>query len=91
LPQLDAMNVNAAPGPGCFAYLEVGDNGPGMDEATLRWVFIPFFTTKKPGHGFGLAAVEGIVRGHRGALRVGSAVGRWSRFSVWFPIAEGDD
>jgi len=74
--------------PGAYAFLEVRDNGPGMDAETLSRIFNPFFTTKQSGHGLGLAAVQGIVRGHRGALHVDSAPGKGSRFCVWFPVAQ---
>ena len=74
--------------PGTYAFLDVRDNGPGMDAETLRRIFNPFFTTKHAGHGLGLAAVQGIVRGHRGALYVDSSPGRGSRFRVWFPAAD---
>ncbi|MBI4264749.1 MAG: PAS domain-containing protein [Acidobacteria bacterium] len=73
--------------PGGYAYLDVADNGPGMDGATLARICQPFFTTKPTGHGLGLAAVQGIVHGHRGALRVESRLGQGSRFRVWFPAA----
>jgi len=59
-----------------------------MDAETLSRIFNPFFTTKQSGHGLGLAAVQGIVRGHRGALHVDSAPGKGSRFCVWFPVAQ---
>jgi two-component system cell cycle sensor histidine kinase/response regulator CckA len=85
--QLDDMRISGEAGPGRYACLEVVDNGPGMDAQTLRRVFDPFFTTKEEGHGLGLAAVEGIVRGHHGALRVDSTPGKGARFSVWFPLA----
>ena len=71
--------------PGTYAFLDVRDNGPGMDAETLARIFNPFFTTKHSGHGLGLAAVQGIVRGHRGALHVASAPGQGARFRVWFP------
>ncbi len=74
--------------PGTYALLEVRDNGPGMDAETLSRIFNPLFTTKHSGHGLGLAAVQGIVRGHRGALHVDSTPGKGSRFCVWFPIAQ---
>jgi signal transduction histidine kinase len=74
--------------PGTYAFLEVRDNGPGMDAETLSRIFNPFFTTKHSGHGLGLAAVQGIVRGHRGALHVDSTPGKGSKFGVWFPIAQ---
>ena len=73
--------------PGDYAYLDVADNGPGMDETTLARIFQPFFTTKPTGHGLGLAAVQGLVHGHRGALRVRSIVGAGTVFRVWFPLA----
>jgi signal transduction histidine kinase len=73
--------------PGSYAYLDVKDNGPGMDGATLARIFEPFFTTKAAGHGLGLAAVQGIIHGHHGALRVESHRGAGSTFRVWFPLA----
>ena len=85
--QLADMKVGSDAVAGDYAFIQVRDNGPGMDEATLRRIFNPFFTTKPSGHGLGLAAVQGIVRGHRGALRVDSTVGSGSRFCVWFPVA----
>ena len=76
---------------GEYAFLDVQDDGVGMDEATMRRLFKPFFTTKPIGHGLGLAAVQGIVLGHRGALSVDSTPGRGSRFTVWFPVARTAD
>jgi PAS domain S-box-containing protein len=71
--------------PGRFVTLTVRDNGCGMDAATQARIFDPFFTTKFLGRGLGLSAVMGIVRGHRGALRVISAPGRGATFELFFP------
>ncbi|MDP9113642.1 MAG: response regulator, partial [Acidobacteriota bacterium] len=56
---------------------------------TLSRIFDPFFTTKFTGRGLGLAAVLGIVRGHKGALQVESAQGKGSSFKVLFPVSDG--
>ncbi len=73
--------------PGDFVYLQVRDDGCGMDVETRRKIFDPFFTTKFTGRGLGMSAVLGIVRGHGGAIKVSSKVGRGSTFNVMFPAA----
>ena len=75
-------------GPGPYVALEVIDTGCGMDAETLKRMFDPFYTTKIDGRGLGLAAVLGIVRGHRGAITVSSTPDRGSTITVYLPVAD---
>ena len=74
---------------GDYVSLEISDNGGGMSPEVLEKIFDPFFTTKFTGRGLGLAAVLGIVRGHKGALKVFSEPGWGTTFKILLPCAEG--
>jgi two-component system cell cycle sensor histidine kinase/response regulator CckA len=75
---------------GKYVYIQVKDNGSGMDAQTRARIFDPFFTTKFTGRGLGLAAALGIVNGHNGAIRVVTALGEGTTFTVVFPEREGN-
>jgi two-component system, cell cycle sensor histidine kinase and response regulator CckA len=80
---------DASPVPGDYVFIEVSDNGCGIDAATLSKIFDPFFTTKFTGRGLGLAAVLGIVRGHKGGLKVYSEPGKGTTFKLFLPVSSG--
>jgi PAS domain S-box-containing protein len=71
--------------PGRCVFLEVRDNGCGMNAATKAKIFDPFFTTKFQGRGLGLAAVAGVVRAHKGAIKLTTAPGAGATFRVLLP------
>jgi PAS domain S-box-containing protein len=96
--KLDGVTVDAALAatqprlrPGAYARLSVGDTGCGMDQATLRRIFEPFYTTKAPGEGtgLGLAVVHGIMASHDGAVTVYSQPGEGTVFHLYFPAHSG--
>ncbi len=89
LPESGVIAVRADPaGPGQVR-LEVRDSGHGMDDDTIGRLFEPFFSTKGEGRGsgLGLAIVHGIVRAAGGSVRVESAPGEGTTFTLIFPEA----
>ncbi len=73
---------------GLYIYFEVIDTGCGMSAEALEKVFDPFYTTKFTGRGLGMSAVQGIVRGHNGAIKISSEVDSGTTFRILFPANE---
>ena len=75
---------------GDYAVITVTDNGCGISAEQLDHIFEPFFSTKGSGRGFGLTAVQGIVRNHDGFMAIDSKVGQGSIFKIGIPLAADD-
>ncbi len=73
--------------PGDYLFIEVMDDGVGMSDEAKERMFDPFFSTKFAGRGLGMAAVSGIVRGHRGAIQTESESGEGTTLRVLLPVA----
>ena len=68
--------------------VEVGDDGPGIAREDIEKIFTPFFTTKSTGTGLGLSLCQKIVSEHRGLIKVDSAPGNGTKFSVILPLIQ---
>jgi len=74
--------------PGDYIRLTVADSGSGIPPKNLPKIFDPYFTTKRQGHGLGLATVYSIVKKHRGHIEVASTIGKGATFTVWLPALQ---
>ncbi|MBF0300901.1 MAG: PAS domain-containing sensor histidine kinase [Oligoflexia bacterium] len=70
--------------------LTVGDTGIGIDQKVIEKIFLPFFTTKDTngGTGLGLAVVYGIIKAHKGEIKVSSQINNGTVFEIIFPRSE---
>jgi len=73
---------------GSHVVICVVDEGEGMTPEVMRRATEPFFTTKGPGTGLGLAMVHGFVQQSRGRLEIDSAPGQGTTVRMIFPVAD---
>jgi len=85
--ELDALEPLQQLSAGSYVWIEVADNGCGMDAETQANMFDPFFSTKANGSGVSLAAALGMVRAHHGTIQVRSAPGAGTSVRVLLPAA----
>jgi len=71
--------------PGQYVRLSISDNGTGIPQNTIHKIFEPYFTTKEQGKGtgLGLAVVYGIVKEHKGEIKVYSELGKGTLFFIF--------
>ena len=71
---------------GAQVYLEVEDDGPGIDDEYIELIFEPGFSTRERGNGYGLSIARRIAQAHHGALRVKSRKGHGTVFRLDLPV-----
>lgn len=76
---------------GRYVRLSIADDGLGMDGSTLARVFEPFFSTKQPGRGLGMAAAYGIAKNHNGWISLESRPQGGTTVNIYLPAADADD
>ena len=71
-------------------YLEIKDNGIGMNEDTVQKIFDPYFTGKNKGNGLGLTNTQNTIFNHKGNIRVTSKPGVGTVFTITLQIMKED-
>lgn len=86
-----AFDIGTCQGGLEYAKIQVSDDGPGMDAETRANIFTPYFSTKgERGTGLGLPIVVGAITDHGGALRLDTAPGQGTVFTIMWPVQTAD-
>ena len=70
------------------AQLSIRDTGAGIPKNIIQKIFLPFYTTKEQGIGFGLALVQKIIVSHSGTIEVASKEGEGTTFRIVLPLSD---
>jgi signal transduction histidine kinase len=72
--------------------ITVMDTGKGIAPELLPHIFDPFFSTKgEGGTGLGLSVSYGIIKNHKGKIRVESKAGTGTTFTIELPIYKREE
>lgn len=71
-------------------FINISDNGSGIDNEIIKKIGTPFFTTKKTGTGLGLNACYQIIKEHKGRIDVESELGKGTTFTIMIPYIDED-
>ena len=93
MPEGGTLTITTRNGRGQSVVVQIADTGVGISKECLTNIFEPFYTTKKTGSsvGLGLSVVYGIVRDHKGSIKVDSTVGQGTVFTVKLPGVKPED
>jgi two-component system sensor histidine kinase HydH len=76
------VNLRIEPCKPKYVSIEIADNGCGITEKNLNYIFDPFYTSKPDGTGLGLSIVHTILESHDGWLEVESKAGQGTTFTI---------
>jgi signal transduction histidine kinase len=68
------------------AQITISDTGKGISKKDLEHIFDPFYTTKETGTGLGMSIIYGIIKEHKGEIRVESGHGKGTSIVIKLPL-----
>lgn len=74
---------------GRYVKISISDQGCGITESALKLIFDPYYSSKKDGHGLGLAVTYSVVNNHNGYIDVDSTIRKGTTFTIYIPAQKG--